>query len=288
MVQFRRWTKNLSLSRSSTLSDDIEDLAATSDPPTLSQLYGEAAEFEKVLANSGCIDCRRSHKDGSNGFSDLVGRDLNHYEQAVADRVNKFSVARSYANHAFDSSGNKQDVLEDDGAGSMTPIIDRIVTDSKENESWQLDPPQIISLLIDEFGPLTTEGEEEKLLLETDGCLILDVFIMVSIDLSLSFINRYQGFQGVIHVTTHRVAFHASLLESKPNLPLSQRVIKTGPAVLHRKGWRAKRRIWLELSYDMLCAYTSSSDEGRLRPLTTILCEPIALYFNCSLFSEHP
>ncbi|KAG6900170.1 hypothetical protein C0993_001882 [Termitomyces sp. T159_Od127] len=238
------WTKGLSLSRSSTLSDDIQDLAATSDPPTLSQLYGEAAEFEKVLASSGCIDCRCSHKDGSNGFADLIGCDLDRYEQAVADRVNKFSVARYYENHPFDlsESNNKQDVLED--IQDSVPIINRVVTDSKEEEPWQLDPPEIISLLIDEFGPLTTEGEEERLLLETDGCLILDVFIM-----------------GVIHVTTHRVAFHASLLESKPNLPLSQRAIKTGPAVLHRKGWRAKRRIWLELSYDMLCAYTSSSDE---------------------------
>ncbi|KAG6891346.1 hypothetical protein C0992_008461 [Termitomyces sp. T32_za158] len=257
MVQFGRWTKGLSLSRSSTLSDDIQDLAATSDPPTLSQLYGEAAEFEKVLAKSGCIECRRSHKDGSNGFADLVGRDLNHYEQAIADRVNKFSVARYYSNNAFDSSNNKQDVFEDDVSGSVqdpVPVIDRVVTDS-EDEPWRLDPPEIISLLIDEFGPLTTEGEEERLLLETDGCLILDVFIM-----------------GVIHVTTHRVAFHASLLESKPNLLLSHRTIKTGPAVLHRKGWHAKRRIWLELSYDMLCVYTSSSDEGRLRPLNTILC----------------
>ncbi|KAG6903130.1 hypothetical protein C0995_004677 [Termitomyces sp. Mi166 len=254
MVYFSRWTKGLSLSRSSTLSDDIRDLTAASDPPTLSQLYGEAAEFEKILAKSGCINRRHSHKDGSNGFADLVCHDLSQCEKAMVDRVKKLSVARLYADDAFHSFNDNQDALEGDGAESLSssPIINRVVTD--EDEPWQLDPPEIISLLIDEFGPLTMEGEEEKLLLEADGCLILDVFIV-----------------GVIHVTTHRIAFHASLLESQPDMPLSQRTIKTGPAVLRRKGWHAKRRIWLELSHDMLCAYTSSSDEGRLRPLITIL-----------------
>ncbi|KAG5716720.1 Sterol 3-beta-glucosyltransferase [Termitomyces sp. T112] len=239
MVLFGRWTKGLSLSRSSTLSDDIQDIAATSDPPTLSQLYGEAAEFEKVLAKSGCIDCRHSHKDGSNGFADLVGHDLSRCEQAVADRVNKLSVSRLYTDDVLGSSNDNEDTLEVDGTQSEppSPIINRVVTE--EEEPWQLDPPEIISLLIDEFGPLTTEGEDEKLLLETDGCLILDVFII-----------------GVIHVTTHRIAFHASLLESDSDVPSSKRMIKTGPAVLHRKGWRAKRRI---------------CDEGRLRPFTTIL-----------------
>ncbi|KAG6856527.1 hypothetical protein H0H87_003452 [Tephrocybe sp. NHM501043] len=252
MQRFGRWKKGLSLSRTSSLSDDIQYLAATSDPPTLSQLYGEAAEFEKVLAKSGCINCRHSHKDGSNGFADLVSHDLSQCEQAVADRVNKLCVARMSVEDVSTYVENKS--LQHDANDFIppSPIINRVETD--EEAPWKLEPPEIIALLVDEFGPLATEDEEEKLLLETDGCVIQDVFIV-----------------GVIHVTTHRIAFHASLFESKPDMPLSKRIIKTGPAVLHRKGWHAKRRVWMELSRDMFCAYTSSSDEGRIRPMVTIL-----------------
>ncbi|KAG6918321.1 hypothetical protein DXG01_015179 [Tephrocybe rancida] len=253
-MRFGRWKKGLSLSRSSSLSDDIQDLAAASDPPTISQLYGEAAGFEKVLAESGCIDCRRSHKDGSNGFADLVGHDLSQCEQAVADHANKLSVARLATGDVSYPPLDDEESFED-GADEFrvpSPIINRMETD--EVEPWELDPPKIIALLVDEFGPLTVEGEEENLLLETDGCIIQDVFIV-----------------GVIHVTTHRIAFHASLFESRHDGLLSERIIKTGSAILHRKGWHAKRRIWLELSRDMLCAYTSSNDEGRIRPMFTLL-----------------
>ncbi|KAG6836686.1 hypothetical protein H0H93_004976 [Arthromyces matolae] len=256
MVHFRKWTRRLStLSSSSSLSDDVHDLTETADPPTLAQLYGEAVEFEKVLAKSGCIDCpiRRSHKDGVNGFADLIGGDLSQCEQALANHVNRLTRARLEPLDSFSDVKMDFDGDEPEECKLSKPIIDRVVTGNKE-ESWELDPPKIIELLQEEFGPLAAEDEEEKLLLETDGCLIEDVFIM-----------------GVIHVTTHRIAFHASLLESKHNMPVYNRPIKTGPAVLHRKGWHAKRRIWLELSHDMLCAYTSSSDEGRFRPLYTIL-----------------
>ncbi|KAG6866280.1 hypothetical protein C0991_006376 [Blastosporella zonata] len=259
--RFGRWKKGLSLSRTISLSDDIQDLAATCDPPTLCQLYGEAAEFEKILAKYGCIDCRQSHKDGSNGFADLVCHDLSQCEQAVAAQVNKLSVARPSAEDvSYSANVDEKDLEGDAEFVPPSPIINRVETD--EPAPWKLEPAKIIDLLVDEFGPLTVEGEEEKLLLETDGCLIQDVFIVVYAD---------EEFQGVIHVTTHRIAFHASLFESKPGMPLVKRIIKKGRAVLHKKGWHAKRRVWMELSRDMLCAYTSSSDEGRIRPMSTVL-----------------
>ncbi|KAG6827933.1 hypothetical protein H0H92_009911 [Tricholoma furcatifolium] len=252
MLRLSKWRKSLSLSRSTNSDiDSTEDLTTNNDPPTISQLYGEAVEFEKVLAKSGCIECpiRRSHKDGCNGFADLVGHDLSQCEQATADHCNKLSVARYCTRDTEAAYEDFKSCVESNGPPA--PIIHRA---GDEDEPWDLDPQKIVALLVDEFGPLVAEDEEEKLLLETDGCLIQDVFII-----------------GVIHVTTHRVAFHASLFESKPDKPISERIIKNGPAILHRKGWHANRRVWLELSHDMICAYTSSNDEGRIRPLYTIL-----------------
>ncbi|KAF8073827.1 glycosyltransferase family 1 protein, partial [Lyophyllum atratum] len=243
-----------SRSYTSTFSDDIGDLAESSDPPTLSQLYGEAAEFEKVLVSSGCIDARSTQKDGTNGFADLVGHDLKQSEQIAPDRVARLNAAEWPSTDESDTPSD--DTKSSDHAEieiiSPSPIIRRVQTD--DSDSWKLEPSKIINLFVEEFGPLAPDGDEEKLVLETDGFLIHDVLIV-----------------GVIHVTTHRLAFHASLFESQLGSPASKRIIKAGPAVLHRKGWRTKRRVWLELSHDMLCAYASSSDEGRIRPLYTIL-----------------
>lgn len=79
--------------------------------------------------------------------------------------------------------------------------------------------------------------------------------------------------QGVIHLTTHRLAFHASLLATRPDLSSRQQVIRAGPAVIHRSSrWKRKRRVWMEISFDMLSTYSSSRDEDHIRPLRTVLC----------------
>lgn len=76
----------------------------------------------------------------------------------------------------------------------------------------------------------------------------------------------------MIHLTTHRLTFHASLLATRPDLASTRGGIKSGPAVFHKKGWRFKRRVWLELSHDMICAYASSKEGDRTRPICTLLC----------------
>jgi hypothetical protein len=79
--------------------------------------------------------------------------------------------------------------------------------------------------------------------------------------------------QGVIHLTTHRLAFHASLLATRPDLSPRKQVIRAGPAVIHRNSrWKRKRRVWMEISFDMLSTYSSSRDEDHIRPLRTVLC----------------
>ena len=78
--------------------------------------------------------------------------------------------------------------------------------------------------------------------------------------------------QGVIHLTTHRLTFHASLLSPSAD-PASRDVIKTGPAVMHRKGWRSKRRVWIELSKDAICVCASSKEEEKVRPMSALPCK---------------
>ncbi|KAE9404059.1 UDP-Glycosyltransferase/glycogen phosphorylase [Gymnopus androsaceus JB14] len=78
---------------------------------------------------------------------------------------------------------------------------------------------------------------------------------------------------GVLHLTTHRLTFHASLLSARPDLPPSQQIIKAGPFTVRRT--HHKRRLWLELTHDMLCAYASSSADDHMRPLRSILLSSI-------------
>ena len=70
----------------------------------------------------------------------------------------------------------------------------------------------------------------------------------------------------MVHVTTHRLTFHASLL---PNYRPG--VIKSGPVLVHRKGLYRKKRVWLQLNADMISTYNSSRDEDKIKPLRSIL-----------------
>lgn len=79
--------------------------------------------------------------------------------------------------------------------------------------------------------------------------------------------------QGVVHLTTHRLTFHASLLSSQPNY--QQGVIKSGPVFVHRKGLHRKKRVWLQLSPDMISTYNSSRDEDKIKPIRSILLSSV-------------
>ncbi|KAG9088898.1 hypothetical protein FS749_001773 [Ceratobasidium sp. UAMH 11750] len=123
-----------------------------------------------------------------------------------------------------------------------------------------------------EFGELTLPGETEEMVLEADGALFRDVTII-----------------GVIHLTTHRLTFHASLLpntESKTGAGANlgqgthvnpdAHIIKAGSGVVEepRTGIlhpARRRRVWIELSHDMITTYPDASDEGRVRPIRSIL-----------------
>ncbi|KAJ7459825.1 glycosyltransferase family 1 protein [Mycena latifolia] len=254
-----------SASRTDTLGSG--DSFSTDDDLTpvtsFDHFYTEAVAFEQVLATSGCIE---NQENRSGNTFDTLLNGLTPSEQAIASRAAKLGAtgsAPSWTPSPTSSIAEEPESYSEepderlDGSDESTvcdipaPVLHRSGT--LDSDPWKLDPDEIIRLLINEFGPLAPDEEEEKLLLETDGGIIKDIAII-----------------GVIHLTTHRIAFHASLFAG-PEL----KVIKAGSVVIHRKGWRSKRRLWLELSHDMLCTYASSSDEDRIRPIRTILLSGI-------------
>lgn len=163
-------------------------------------MFLDAALYDKFLAECGskcrplrlCNSGRSKASEAAKGFADLVAGDLDTPERAIAGRYAKISVAgesltdaglnpelESY-DAASDSSDSSlhDDVLKTPGSEQPTTpdTSDSIPVD---NESWELSPDEIINLLIQEFGPLAAEGEEEKLIIEADGALLQDVIILV-------------------------------------------------------------------------------------------------------------
>ncbi|KAF8208904.1 hypothetical protein K438DRAFT_1917258 [Mycena galopus ATCC 62051] len=247
------------------MADSVEEESL--HPATFDNFYSEAAAFEKVLAVHGFIEDRETHKDGVNGFADLVGKDLTPEERALAAHTAKLRATGAVPSWTpsrsstiveepddYDEERDSSLDLSDDSSfpsdGIPSPVLNR--TGTLDSDPWKLQPEEVVRLLIEEFGPLAPEGEEEKLLVETDGGIVKVIVIV-----------------GVIHLTTHRLAFHASLMAAQPDD--KKGVIKSGPVVIHRKGWRSKKRLWLELSHDMVCTYPSSSDADRIRPIRAFL-----------------
>ncbi|KAJ7095901.1 glycosyltransferase family 1 protein [Mycena belliarum] len=253
-------------------SDDSEDFTPVA---SLDHFYSEAGRFQEALAHTGCIEAYATHRRSESldlqAFKELITKDLNPREQALVYRDAKLfsratgstpswtpSPASSISEEPESYSEEPGDILEGSDESTVCeippPVLHRSGT--LDSDPWKLDPIEVIRLLVSEFGSLNASSEEEEsLLLETDGAIIKDVAIV-----------------GVIHLTTQRLTFHASLF-TEPEV----NAIKAGPVTIHRrKGWRTfKRRLWMELYHDMLCTYASSSDDDRIRPLRTVLLSAI-------------
>lgn len=163
-------------------SDDSSSLETQGTP--FSQLYSEAAEFEKVLLHSKCINPEGVCPKGTTGFADLVGRDLSKCERAILDRDAQLYAVET-PRFLPDDDGHAEEkegpVREDFSLSNITfPDIHR--ASSVDNQCLTyLAPQDIVKILIKEFGPVAAPGDEEKLLLEADGCLIHDIAVVVSL-----------------------------------------------------------------------------------------------------------
>ena len=169
-------TANVS-TRSSTGDDEFAN-----GSPALPRLFSDASLYQKFLNDHhdhGSIhpeDPKHKH-EVVKGFADLVAGDLDpgSPEKAITDRLAKLAVtgdswpdAAIFAEpESYESDSDDDELPPEDGKTERRP--------------WELAPDEIVSLLIQEFGPLTVGGEEEELIIEADGAWLHDVVILVRV-----------------------------------------------------------------------------------------------------------
>ena len=168
------------------LSSDSDDSSQSEPQGTpFSQLYTEAAEFEKVLLHSGCINPLGVCPKGTTGFADLVGHDLSKCERALLDRDAQLHAVETpwFLPESDDDSQTTEEHEPTPEGFSLShitlPDIHRVSSVDNKCLTY-LEPKDIVNILINEFGPVAAPGDEEKLLLEADGCLIHDIAVVVS------------------------------------------------------------------------------------------------------------
>ncbi|KAJ4469003.1 hypothetical protein C8R41DRAFT_634859 [Lentinula lateritia] len=212
-------------------------------PPFILSICRNANEFDKVI---------RDDSNTKGGFDELVAKDLNQNELDAVERSARLDVAgTTWTDAEFTSEPDSYS--DDTSIPNFDPQFHRVAT--LDGDSWKLDSDELVNLLVQEFGSL---GEDEKLIFEADAFMFSDVLIV-----------------GVLHLTTHRLTFHASLLSARPDLLPSQQIIKAGPVTVHLPRFHKKRRLWLELTHDMMCTYASSSPDDHIRPLRSLLLSSI-------------
>ncbi|KAI5117363.1 hypothetical protein M0805_002477 [Coniferiporia weirii] len=289
--------RQLSLSEStdSSLNDadaDVDENPSLLDKNGISRIFYDAVCYSEAISEENDGEgpsgehAAQAHDTGSDSdtesnsdavsvrrFANLVGRDLSHPNLAASERFAKITV------NSFPKDGGvlyspETDVPELDG---KTPVAEEPrreegptgpldtgkdeapLPPTRSSSISQLAPEEIVKLLADEFGTLSTsDSDEERLIFERDGAYFQEIAIL-----------------GMIHLTTHRLTFHASLLSTRPDLLPDKQVIKTGPATVHIPGRRKKRRLWLELSHDMFTSFPSGKAEDRIRPIRSVLLSSI-------------
>ncbi|KAI0284043.1 hypothetical protein BGY98DRAFT_1183815 [Russula aff. rugulosa BPL654] len=223
-------------------------------------MFTDAALYERVLnagpeALKNCLSMVSENQalPASDNERLVTGRlaklSVNNWATSTDDPFGVDGLAEEDQEEVGSSEGGAQDEKPASSVSTPPAVQEEQVDEPK------LTPEEIVDLLEQEFGALAPPGEE-KLLLETDGAFFKDVVVL-----------------GVIHVTTHRCTFHASLLSSQPGY--SQKVVKSGTALIHRKGLHRKKRVWLQLDHDMISSFPSSRDEDKIKPLRSILLSAI-------------
>ncbi|THH03783.1 hypothetical protein EW145_g6012 [Phellinidium pouzarii] len=270
---------------------DIDERPSLLDKNGISRIFIDAVRYSEAIASDDRSEESSEHSTawtrssrtsdaGSNvdpvrRFADLVGRDLSHPDLAASERFAKITVNSSLNEDTVLGSPEKHEQLELDEA-ELPPakVVERTgrLAELRSDEAEaarplsarsssvsQLTSDEIVRLLVEEFGPLTTsDDDKEELVFEVDGAYFQEIAIL-----------------GMVHLTTHRLSFHASLLSTRPDLLPGKQIIRTGPATIHYLGLRRKRRLWLELSHDMFTTFPSGNEEDRIRPIRSVLLSSI-------------
>lgn len=132
-----------------------------------------------------------------------------------------------------------------------------------------------IAAIISEFGDITSlyeDQEPERILAESKGSVFKSVMMI-----------------GNLHLTTHRLLFHASIPPDYGSGALSSTgsatndatvrqpdVLQAGPVTVHYPGAiRPSRRVWMELSSEMVTTYPGADEASRVRPLRCVLLSSV-------------
>jgi sterol 3beta-glucosyltransferase len=128
----------------------------------------------------------------------LIARGLNCPEKAITGRLAKLAVtgdswtsgeltsepdsydADSDSEESTDLNTPQDEEVKEPAKVESTPVLPRSST--LDGEKWKLAPDEIVNLLVEEFGPLAADGEEEKAIIEADGGFFhQDVAILVCV-----------------------------------------------------------------------------------------------------------
>ncbi|KAG8929001.1 hypothetical protein FRC02_006129 [Tulasnella sp. 418] len=258
----------------SSIGQGFED--PTAGPPTFFSIFQDAAKYGDALMDE--FDEEAAEYDDS---PELTSDESSIQESPFIDPLHlrtprpttKDEIAEAIARDLIETNEETNNVNAttrlvqlsvsgnaaglDGSSASETGSIADSDSGSTSSEKSELNDI-VIPLLVKEFGALAEEGEEERLVAEADSAYFKEVAIL-----------------GIVHLTTHRLAFHASLLSTRPDLLPGSQLIKAGPVIIHREGLHRKKRLWLELSHDMVSTFPDATDEGRVRPLKTVLLSTI-------------
>jgi sterol 3beta-glucosyltransferase len=191
-----------SSTRRSSGSSDDDSLNSDPDQPVISKLFNDAGLYDKFLAEHGneALDSAQEGANGVAGFADLIASGLNTPEKAITGRLAKLSVtADSWTSGELTSEPESYDSDSDTEVSSVlnTPPLDEAGAEESvkgeptplprsstlDGEKWRRCSTETIKLLVEEFGSLTREGEEEEeLIVEADGAFFhQDVVILVCV-----------------------------------------------------------------------------------------------------------
>jgi sterol 3beta-glucosyltransferase len=155
--------------------------------PSLTKLFSDAASYNQILNTHTDVAANDTEgslatHDSPNGFSQLIGRDLEDHERVASETIAQLSVSNW-------APGDSTDLAPDDGvdepeggppegepdkAESSGVTLAAVEPESED----KLKPDEILDLLQQDFGALAPPGEE-KLLLETDATLFQEVVVLV-------------------------------------------------------------------------------------------------------------
>ena len=180
-------SRNSSSSSSSSAQGDKVTSPAEEHDPVIARLFSDAASFNRILnthpeVGENAEDSREVH-DSLNGFSKLVGCDLNDDERVASEKLAQLSVTNwgpegttTLAPDAGDES-EAEEGASDDEQDKVAPSVTAQAGEEPEFED-KLASNEVLDLLQNEFGALAPPGEE-KLLVETDATIFQDVVILV-------------------------------------------------------------------------------------------------------------